>query len=308
MKLLEIKKQYEKGAISKAEYIARMHERHSIFFEYADFLQTFQSGLQKIEILEGEVIITAKAHGIKMICDPHDTRIVPIEMLNFGPYEEDIHKVIRALVVPDSIMFDVGANYGWYSLIFAKAFPNAQVFSFEPIPSTYKYFQENISLNKCGSIKTFNYGLFNESGEMQFYFYPELSGNASLSNVSDRKDVQIIPCKVKTMDEFVAENNVAPDFIKCDVEGAEYLVFQGGYETIKQNTPIIFSEMLRKWSAKFNYHPNEIISFLKELGYRCFVPHSGRLREFFEMDEKTTETNFFFLHQEKHSARLLDLS
>ena len=307
MSLFEIKKQYEEGVIPKKEYIDRMHERHSVLFEYADYLQCTNTGIQRIEISEGQVIITTNTNDIKMICDPLDKRIVPIEMLNFGPYEEDVYKIIGKLIGPDSVIFDIGANYGWYSLIFSKMFPDARIFAFEPIPSTFSYLKKNISLNNCDGIKAFNYGLSNEPGTIKFYFYPELSGNASLTNVSDREDVQIIPCSVKRLDEFVSENNVYPDFIKCDVEGAEFLVFQGGYETIKKSKPIIFSEMLRKWTAKFNYHPNQILGFLKNLGYRCFIPDNGQLKEFFEMDENTIETNFFFLHKEKHMNQLENL-
>jgi len=307
MNLFEIKKQYEDGLFSKKEYIEKMHERHSILFEYADYLRKINTGIKKIEISGAEVIITTNLNNIRMICDPHDNRIVPIEMLNFGPYEEDVYKIIGKLVGPDLVIFDIGANYGWYSLVFSKMHPNMQIYAFEPIPATFNYLKKNIILNNCESIKIFNNGLSNETGTIDFYFYPELSGNASLANVSGRKDVQIIPCSVKKLDEFVEENNVHPDFIKCDVEGAEFLVFQGGYETIKKYRPMIFSEMLRKWSAKFNYHPNRIINFLKDLGYRCFIPHNGQMKEFFEMDENTGETNFFFLHKEEHHGQLQKL-
>jgi FkbM family methyltransferase len=308
MNLLDIKQQYKEGAIIKKEYIDMMHARHSVLFEYADYLHAVNTGIQRIEISEGQVIITTNTNNIKMICDPHDKRIVPIEMLNFGPYEEDVYKIIGGLLDSDSVIFDIGANYGWYSLIFSKMFPNARIFAFEPIPATFGYLEKNISLNNCDGIMAFNHGLSNETGAINFYFYPELSGNASLTNVSDRKDVQVIPCTVKRLDEFSLENNVYPDFIKCDVEGAEFLVFQGGFETIKKSKPVIFSEMLRKWAAKFNYHPNQIIHFLKDLGYRCFISHNSQLEEFVEMDENTIETNFFFLHKEKHRNQLMEIN
>jgi FkbM family methyltransferase len=199
------------------------------------------------------------------------------------------------------LIFDVGANYGWYSLRFSKIFTNAQSYAFEPIPATFQYLIKNISLNGCGDIRAFNYGLSNESGNKTFYFYPEDSGNASLTNVSDREDVERIPCSVRKLDEFVLENDVYPDFIKCDVEGAELFVLQGGYETIKKHKPIIYSEMLRKWAGKFNYHPNRISSLMSELGYRCFTTDGQHLLPFFIMDESTLKTNFFFLHEYKHS-------
>ncbi|WP_342228107.1 FkbM family methyltransferase [Rickettsiella endosymbiont of Rhagonycha lignosa] len=52
------------------------------------------------------------------------------------------------------------------------------------------------------------------------------------------------------------------DFIKCDVEGAELTIYTGGINVIREHKAIIFTEMLRKWSVKFNYHPNDIIALL----------------------------------------------
>ena len=109
------------------------------------------------------------------------------------------------------------------------------------------------------------------------------------------------------MDTFVKDEKIsALDFVKCDVEGAEYFVYQGGLETLKKFKPIIFSEMLRKWSAKFDYHPNDIINLLKQIGYLCFVIRGRKLEEFTLMDENTLETNFIFLHKEKHAQQVKD--
>ncbi len=91
------------------------------------------------------------------------------------------------------------------------------------------------------------------------------------------------------------------DFIKCDVEGSELFVYQGGLETLKKYKPVVFSEMLRKWSAKFGYHPNDIIALFKNIGYQCYViTVDNYLKEITEVTEETVETNYFFLHGEKH--------
>ena len=56
-----------------------------------------------------------------------------------------------------------------------------------------------------------------------------------------------------------------------------------------------------KWSAKFNYHPNDIITFLNMLGYSPYVINGEQLRKFNWVDEDTVETNYFFLHHDKHA-------
>ena len=98
------------------------------------------------------------------------------------------------------------------------------------------------------------------------------------------------------------------DFIKCDVEGAELLVFKGGRQSIERDKPIVFAELLRKWSAKFNYHPNEVLELFRDLGYLCFSVKNGRLAEFSLMDEATLETNFFFLHRQEHADKIARFS
>lgn len=71
---------------------------------------------------------------------------------------------------------------------------------------------------------------------------------------------------------------------------------------MQQYTPVVFSEMLRKWSAKFGYTPNDIIKFFKNLGYRCFViADEEKLRECPIVTENTVETNYFFLHEVRHT-------
>jgi hypothetical protein len=64
--------------------------------------------------------------------------------------------------------------------------------------------------------------------------------------------------------------------------------------------------MLRKWSAKFNYHPNDIIELLNSIGYLCFTIREKNLKEFHLMDENTLDTNFIFLHKENHANQIKD--
>ena len=84
-------------------------------------------------------------------------------------------------------------------------------------------------------------------------------------------------------------------------------VFKGGLNTLQRDKPIVFTEMLRKWSAKFDYHPNEMIKLFAELGYECFVTKQGEFWRFFEMDENTIETSFFFMHSIKHKKEIESL-
>lgn len=198
------------------------------------------------------------------------------------------------------IFFDIGANVGIYSLLLNKKYKNCEVHAFEPGLSTFKELSNNIKLNSSKNIVANNIGLSNEKGEKEFYFCDNLITASSLSDtVKGVKKTKII-CKFDTLDNY-CKNMIHPDFIKCDVEGAELLVLKGGINVLRDSKPVLMIELLRKWAKCFNYHPNDAINFLKELGYQCFVASKSGLKPFYSVDENTVETNYFFLHKDKHN-------
>lgn len=305
--LQKTREEHLSGGLSKPDYIEKMYNTyHAQLFDYAKYIG--QTDVESIEIRDGVVIMTSKKYGIKMQCPEGDHRVAPIESLNFQGYEEKDASMILRLVPEQGIVFDVGANMGWYSLLIARHVKGCQIHAFEPIPKTYAFLKKNIALNQVTNVFAHHFGLSNEKKDITFYFYSEGSGNASAVNLSERTDAELVTCHVEKMDDFAQVNQLNVDFIKCDVEGAELFAFQGAIETLKKDQPIVFTEMLRKWSAKFNYHPNEIIELFESIGYRCFYAEGAVLKEILEMTDETIETNFFFMHAEKHQQLIDSLS
>jgi FkbM family methyltransferase len=226
----------------------------------------------------------------------------PLEIINFDEFEGNELRAIKKIVKNGWTVFDVGANIGWYSMNLAKSFTDVKVVAFEPVPSTYKYLLDNIALNDVPNVSAYNTGLSNEEGTKEMYFFKEGMGNASLKNVSERENVEMTQAQFTTMDIFASKHGVKPDFIKCDVEGAELFVFQGAKEVLKRDKPVVFTEMLRKWSAKFNYHPNDIIDLFSGLGYQCYTIEKDTFKKFDRVDEATVETNYLFIHPDKMSV------
>jgi len=301
MKIKEIKKDFIDGKINKQEFIKKMHEIHSRLFEYADYLK--DTDIASIELSDDKVIMTSRKRGIRMLCDKDDERMTPVETLNFGEYETEelnfIVNYIRQNANKEFTLLDIGGNIGWYSINLAKEFPAINIHTFEPIPKTFHYLKYNIEMNQAKNVLINNFGFAEKEKELTFYYYKEGSGNASLSNLSGLKEAEQINTRVYRVDDYVAKNKLRIDFIKCDVEGAELFVFKGASLTLKKQKPVVLTEMLRKWAERFDYHPNDIIRYFKNLGYNCFTINGKSLKPFFKMDEYTTETNFVFIHPDK---------
>lgn len=297
-RLKQIQASYFSGNLDKWTYIDKMYELHSCLFDYSEFIK--DSNISAIELKDDKVVMTFRDSGIKFICSKNDKRLAPFDTINFGSYEIEELQMQINLIEDGFNVFDIGGNFGWYAMHIAKLRPLSSVYSFEPIPSTFISLKENVSLNSLNNIAIYNFGFSDKEGHFDFYFDPTLSVNASLVNVSGKAEIEKTKCLVKTLDDFSNSFNKPIDFIKCDVEGAEFFVFKGGIDAIKKNKPIVFSEMLRKWTSKFNYHPNDIIQFFTELGYGCYTLKNNSLQKFSKVDENTLETNYFFLHEEKH--------
>jgi FkbM family methyltransferase len=307
MTLEDVRQQFLLGRLTKHEYIRRMHELHARVFEYPAFIRDADIG--SITISPDGVILQTRDAGVRLEIDSVDERLIPIEITNFGSYETDETAMFLRLAEGIDVVFDIGANIGWFSLNTAIRYgSSADIYAFAPIPTTYGQLVRNIELNDAQSIHPNNFGFSDESSPKTFFYYPHGSGNASTADLSGRDDVEEIMCSVRTVDEYTRETGMLPGLIKCDVEGAELFVFKGGTETIGKALPIVFTEMLRKWAQHFGYSPNDIIDWFAALGYRCFTVQGPRLTHFGRMDDETAETNFFFLHEEKHASRIVELA
>ena len=323
MNLIELKNDFFKRKISKSNYIKKIYNKyHDLLFQYSDLI--IKTDIQKIEITSSAVKMTSKKFGVNMVLPNHDHRSAPLEAINFNGCEEEELALIMKLLKKKGNFIDIGANIGWHSIIIAKKLKKIKVYAFEPIKKTYKFLIQNIKLNSIKNIKTFNFGFYNENKKIPFYTYKEGLANSSIKNLSQRSSVILQKAYVKIFDNFINKNKIKVDFIKCDVEGAELFVFLGAKKVLLKDKPIVICEMLRKFSKKFKYHPNEIILLFKEFGYECFkIPKESlslqvkrtythnskkilnskkfRLRKIQKITPKTKETMFLFLHKEKDS-------
>jgi FkbM family methyltransferase len=304
MNIYETKLAFSEQKLSKPIFIDRMHDFHRVLFYYAENLKSTQ--IEKIEIIDGNVLFVTRETkyqpgGCKFYVDIIDKRVTPIETFNFDMYEKEDSEMLFRLVKNGDTIFDIGANIGWYTNHLSKKLPKSQIYSFEPIPETFSQLKNNTIINDSKNVILNNIALSAKIETLSFYYSPTVTGASSTRNITDNLNMFRLECNANTIDNYMSQNNIEKlDFVKCDVEGAEYFVFQGGKDTFKNHLPIVFTEMLRKWAKKFDYHPNDIINYLSQFGYQCFICSKGKLKSIECIYDSTLETNFFFLHPTKH--------
>ncbi len=301
-----LKEQFAAGALSKPDFIRKALELHRQLFHYVEV--TRNTDVHEITITGEGVSFVMGQERIRLYAPPEEARVAPIEAMNFGRYEPEETRVMDLLTDGARQILDVGANIGCYAVRFARRSPHVSVHAFEPMPTSHAYLQRNVAANGVGAqVCCYNYGLSETGGSFEFFIAPANGVNASLLNVAGAQDARTVVGLTLTLDQWTTNQQLRPDFIKCDVEGAELLVFRGGRETLKRDRPIVFAEMLRKWSKPFGYHPNDMLEFFRELGYRCYAVGTAGVRHIEEVTDETSETNYAFVHTEAHTAAIAAL-
>jgi len=301
-----LKSLFQDGKLSKPEFIQAALQKHNALFEYVAV--TRDTDVKEILISPDGVSFVIGDERIRLYCPENEARVAPIEVMNFDQYEPMETRVMDLLTTTACTILDVGANIGLYSIRFARRQEGARVFAFEPLPASYRYLQRNVATNGVGDrVSCFNYGLSDQSGTFDFFISPSAGTNASLLNVAGSSDAQRVVGLTLTLDQWSANQSVAPDFIKCDVEGAELLVMRGGRKTLEAHRPVVFAEVLRKWSKPFGYHPNDMLAFFAQLGYQCLAVGADGVKPIAEVTDETVETNYAFLHKERHAELAVQL-
>ena len=314
MKLEKLYDLYAEGKAPKRLYWELAREKLVPLLEVQQIVRK-NPYCKSIEIREDGIVL--RTQDIALFFDMTQN-ICRAETILIGTEGEEIAFMGR-FIPAGATIFDIGANVGRVSLGLAKAHEDAAIYAFEPVAATFRDLERNLRLNgEEAHIKAFHMGFYSESGDLKF-FVPGANEAASLRPITDayyfkegdqgqgerREHLEEVVCPVDTLDHFVKEQGVERiDFVKCDTEGAEKMVFAGGAHVFRELRPVVYTEMLRKHAARFGYHPNEIIEMFAGWGYGCYTSESERLLPFEEMDESTVETNFFFLHREKHRELL----
>lgn len=298
MKLFDLYNKYSSGKLKKHRYIDIMHKKHQVLFDYFDYIK--ETDVQSIVIDNNSIYIIVKDSNIKLLLDRFDKRFIPIEMLNFHSIDPRERNLLFNVASACRTIFDIGANIGWYTVNFSKMPHVKKVYAFEPIPHTYDYLKRHLKINCIKKASAFNLAFSDVPGEKIFYWTKDETGSASMKNIQERSHVNKLKCKVTTLDKFMQNRRETIDLIKCDVEGAELFVFKGALKTLKECKPIIFTEMLRKWSKKFGYHPDDIINLLSDIGYHCYRYINNKIEKIDSVTSELETTNFFFFHKTKH--------
>jgi FkbM family methyltransferase len=303
MSLSDLRRGFEAGRVPRDSYWQQAQVIHRRLRDYFTLMEN--GTVKEIRIRRAELVVELEG-GVRMAWDPDDLRTAPSVLVNHGTYEATELRALLRIAEQCEVVFDIGANVGWYAVNLARVVSprGGRVYAFEPIPTTFSSLQRNIALNNLAHAITAEPIALGDAPGNADFFVPRVTGSvaASRRQILTTEDNARIGARVETVDDVASRLNLSRlDLVKCDVEGGELMMLRGAQRTIDRFRPVLFLEMLRKWSRAYDYHPDDIIAFLARLGYRCFAVTDNGLAETKHVDEECVHTNFLFF-QETHTA------
>ncbi len=183
---------------------------------------------------------------------------------------------LNQLIKPGFICVDIGANVGYYSVQLSKlVYPSGHVYAVEPVPLFAKVFQHNCNRFAQKNVTLYQVALGAEQREV-ILETPVMDGvfRHGLTHIVDGNSNAQAGATYKA-NMVIADNLFAGlekiDFLKCDVEGYETILFPQMINTIKRCMPIIQIEL---------NNPENIFTLyelLQPLGYKWHVLNNNSL-------------------------------
>ncbi len=151
-----------------------------------------------------------------------------------GTYEPHTRKWFSALLAPGNVVYDVGANVGFFTLLASRIVgQEGAVVAFEPLPANVQALRRHVELNRAGNVTIVEAAVSDRRGRARF----DTARNPAMGGLATNGALEV---ETGRLDEFVSERSLPkPDLMKIDVEGAEVRVLQGAIRCIEEARPAI---------------------------------------------------------------------
>lgn len=197
---------------------------------------------------------------------------------------------------PDAQCLHIGASDGRHSLYLARRAPDGRVHCVEASPYTLGVLKRLRRLLGIRNLVFHSLAIGSADGDMTLVTPIKRNGRrgrafafisaAPVTHAHTGADADFIgfenrPVAVRTLDSFCVEQDIRRiDFLRCDIEGAEILMLDGGEATIARDLPVMMIEVHPDFlRERFGRSAGEVWRRLTDLDYRMFYLHEGKLAE-----------------------------
>jgi FkbM family methyltransferase len=163
-----------------------------------------------------------------------------------GTSEPVIQDLFAGLIPAGGVVWDIGANVGFYTLIASRLIGDGRVFAFEPLPENQAAIRRNLALNEIANVELVEVALSDREGSAQLEMHAsptwaKLDTTADTTFKGDSAVAGRVEVAVSTLDAQLARLP-APNVVKMDIEGAEVAALRGAARLLSEVRPTLICE------------------------------------------------------------------
>lgn len=167
-------------------------------------------------------------------------------------------------------VIDIGAHIGLVSLPLSTVIAsNGTVYAFEPASANGAYLNEHLSANNIANVEmVVDLVGDKELESVEFFESDDDSGMNTIAETGSRRGYGATQKRQITLDKFCKENNLKPQLIKIDTEGAEVGILKGATETLRTHQPTIYLSVHPRHIIELGSTVEELETLLADINYK----------------------------------------
>jgi FkbM family methyltransferase len=226
-----------------------------LFYRLGPFSRLIRKGLNLSVSSELQEVVIAggRLAGYHMLLDLKQEKDFWL-----GTYETHLQEALEDWIIPGAVVFDVGANIGYISLLMARRIGvDGHVYAFEALPANLERLRKNAALNDRGAqISISHQAIVESTGPVEFKVHESIGmGKATGSAGRDETYDQILEVPGASLDDLVYIQGLpVPDALKIDIEGGEVLAMPGMTRLLHEAKPILLIELHGQAAAESAWH------------------------------------------------------
>ncbi len=193
--------------------------------------------------------------------------VIALHMKRGEFFEPEVISLAKRFIKPNTIVLDIGANFGQMSIEFAKTVGSEGfVYSFEAQKAVFDILSLNIQANNLNNVECVYGAVYKNTDKVFFFPPPDFTKFGSYGsfglNVDNNEGVEV---KSISVDSLQIDRPIS--FMKIDVQGSDLFALEGARETIMKNRMPILFEFEEQFQQKFSTNFNQYVEFVRSIDY-----------------------------------------
>jgi len=162
-----------------------------------------------------------------------------------GEYERETQAIFLKMIARGSVVYDLGAHRGFFSLLAAKIVgPQGRVLAFEPSSRNEHILRAQAALNGFVQIASYPFAIGAARGTVDFSdLEDDMANTLVTSSPRFARSRSVRKVEARRLDDLLGGEMPAPQFIKMDIEGAEFDALSGARECLARHRPVLYVSM-----------------------------------------------------------------